>query len=242
MAVTNPGLNNEWPCSFFTAPSYDKTISGRLFVVGDLHGCYTLLMKRLKDIEFDFQHDLLISVGDLIDRGNENLECLSLLDESWFKAIRGNHEQMCIEANIDVEMKDIHSYHGGAWLYELPIYQQQTVVEKCCNLPIILELHHNHKIYGFIHADIHINDWHEFKQEVLKKNYFIGGEQSAMQIALWHRGRIRSNKCNPNYKMVTGVDEIYFGHTVVKEPIQRQNCFFIDTGAVFGGILTILEI
>lgn len=161
---------------------YDKPISGRLFVVGDLHGCYTLLMKRLKDIEFDFQHDLLISVGDLIDRGNENLECLSLLDESWFKAIRGNHEQMCIEANIDVEMKDIHSYHGGAWLYELPIYQQQTVVEKCCNLPIILELHHNHKIYGFIHADIHINDWHEFKQEVLKKNYFIGGEQSLCKL------------------------------------------------------------
>ncbi|HHP0304193.1 TPA: metallophosphoesterase, partial [Acinetobacter baumannii] len=47
---------------------------------------------------------------------------------------------------------------------------------------------------------------------------------------------------NPIYKTVVGVDKIYFGHTVVKEPIQHQNCFFIDTGAVFGGVLTILEI
>ena len=221
---------------------YNQPIQGRLFVVGDLHGCYTLLMNKLDELKFNFQHDLLVSVGDLVDRGQENLECLNLINEPWFKAIRGNHEQMCIEATIDTEMKDMHSYHGGAWLYELPIHQQQTIVEQCRNLPIILEIQHNQKIYGFVHADIHINDWEEFKREVLKNNYFIKGEQSAMQIALWHRGRVRFNKSNPAYKMVTGVDEIYFGHTVVKEPIQHENCFFIDTGAVFGGSLTVLEI
>lgn len=221
---------------------YTKPIRGRLFVVGDLHGCYTLLMNRLEELEFNFQQDLLVSVGDLVDRGQENLECLSLINEPWFKAIRGNHEQMCIEATFDNEMKEIHAYHGGDWLYKLPIVQQQIVVEQCLNLPIILEIHHNNKVYGFVHADIHINDWDNFKQEVLKNNYFIEGEQSAMQIALWHRGRVRFSAYNPIYKTVTGVDEIYFGHTVVKEPVKHQNCFFIDTGAVFGGPLTILEL
>lgn len=221
---------------------YDKPIQGRLFVVGDLHGCYTLLMNKLKEREFNFQQDLLVSVGDLIDRGNENLECLNLVNEPWFKAIRGNHEQMCIEAAIDKDMKDIHSYHGGAWLYELPIHQQQSIVDQCRNLPIILEIQHNHKIYGFVHADIHINNWDKFKQEVLKNDYFIEGEQSAIQVALWHRGRVRFSKHNSGYKTVKGIDEIYFGHTVVKEPIQYHNCFFIDTGAVFGGDLTIKEL
>ena len=28
---------------------YSKPINGRLFVVGDLHGCYTLLMNKLKN-------------------------------------------------------------------------------------------------------------------------------------------------------------------------------------------------
>ncbi|MFX7825162.1 serine/threonine-protein phosphatase 2, partial [Acinetobacter baumannii] len=55
-------------------------------------------------------------------------------------------------------------------------------------------------------------------------------------------GRVRFSKYHPGYRTVTGVDEIYFGHTVVKEPVQHQNCFFIDTGAVFGGALTVLEI
>ncbi len=109
-------------------------------------------------------------------------------------------------------------------------------------LPIILEIHHNNKVYGFVHADININDWEDFKQKILENDYFIAGEQSAIQIALWHRGRVRFSKYHPGYRTVTGVDEIYFGHTVVKEPVQHQNCFFIDTGAVFGGALTVLEI
>ena len=45
---------------------YDQPIQGRLFVVGDLHGCYTLLMNKLDELKFNFQHDLLVSVGDLV--------------------------------------------------------------------------------------------------------------------------------------------------------------------------------
>ncbi len=30
---------------------YTKPIRGRLFVVGDLHGCYTLLMNKLEELE-----------------------------------------------------------------------------------------------------------------------------------------------------------------------------------------------
>lgn len=221
---------------------YNKPIKGRLFVVGDLHGCYTPLMNKLKEIEFNFQQDLLISVGDLIDRGTENVECMNLINESWFKAIRGNHEQMCIEASIDYEMKNMHTKHGGTWLYELPIQQQQTIIEQCRNLPIILEIKYKQKTFGFVHADIHMNNWNEFKQEVLKNNYFIEGEQSAMQVALWHRGRVRSSKSNSAYKTVIGIDEIYLGHTVVERPKQIDNCYFIDTGLVFGSFLTVVEL
>ncbi len=43
-----------------------------IWVVGDLHGCYTNLMNKLDTIGFDNKKDLLISVGDLVDRGAEN--------------------------------------------------------------------------------------------------------------------------------------------------------------------------
>lgn len=45
---------------------YDKPINGKLFVVGDIHGCYDLLMRQLKQINFDFNNDLLVSVGDMV--------------------------------------------------------------------------------------------------------------------------------------------------------------------------------
>ncbi len=68
-----------------------------IWVVGDLHGCYTNLMKKLETIGFDTKKDLLISVGDLVDRGTENVECLELITFPWFRAVRGNHEQMMID-------------------------------------------------------------------------------------------------------------------------------------------------
>lgn len=37
-----------------------------VFVVGDIHGAYSLLMEKLKEIKFNFISDLLISVGDLV--------------------------------------------------------------------------------------------------------------------------------------------------------------------------------
>jgi serine/threonine protein phosphatase 1 len=68
-----------------------------IWVVGDLHGCYTNLMNKLDTIGFDNKKDLLISVGDLVDRGAENVECLELITFPWFRAVRGNHEQMMID-------------------------------------------------------------------------------------------------------------------------------------------------
>lgn len=52
-----------------------------IWVVGDLHGCYTLLMQHLNRVAFQPMQDLLISVGDLIDRGSEDVECLMMLNQ-----------------------------------------------------------------------------------------------------------------------------------------------------------------
>jgi serine/threonine protein phosphatase 1 len=41
-------------------------------------------MQELQKIHFDFQNDVLICTGDLVDRGEENLACISLLNQAWF--------------------------------------------------------------------------------------------------------------------------------------------------------------
>ncbi|TRC46997.1 serine/threonine-protein phosphatase, partial [Mannheimia haemolytica] len=55
-------------------------------------------MTELEKVKFNRETDLLISVGDLIDRGRQNLKCLQLLREKWFFNVQGNHDQMAIEA------------------------------------------------------------------------------------------------------------------------------------------------
>ena len=57
------------------------------YVVGDLHGCYEELMKELDRINFDKSRDILICVGDLIDRGKSSEKIIALLDEPWFVSV-----------------------------------------------------------------------------------------------------------------------------------------------------------
>ena len=205
--------------------------TGRLFVVGDLHGCYAQLMQQLAIVEFDFEQDLLIAVGDLVDRGADSLKCLNLIDEPWFKAIRGNHEEMCILSQTDWRMADLHRQHGGEWFYALSIAQREQVIAKCQALPVILEIEYHHQRYGFVHADIDQNDWVTFKQSV----------QVNPELALWGRGRIR-NKRSGVYSQIQGIDQVFLGHTVVDSVTKRDNCYFLDTGCVFGQHLTVVEI
>ncbi len=88
-----------------------------IWVVGDLHGCYTNLMNKLDTIGFDNKKDLLISVGDLVDRGAENVECLELITFPWFRAVRGNHEQMMIDGLSERGNVNHWLLNGGGWFF-----------------------------------------------------------------------------------------------------------------------------
>lgn len=70
--------------------------SGRDFVVGDLHGCRSMLDQLLRHVEFDGSRDRLFSVGDLVDRGPDSVGCLELLREPWFYPVLGNHDALLI--------------------------------------------------------------------------------------------------------------------------------------------------
>ena len=67
---------------------------GKDYVIGDLHGCYVLLILLLHQVKFNPNVDRLISVGDLVDRGNNSLECFNLLNRPWFYSVLGNHEDL----------------------------------------------------------------------------------------------------------------------------------------------------
>lgn len=98
---------------------WDKEIKGKVYAVGDIHGCYNLLMNRLNEIGFDFENDLLVAVGDLVDRGIQNIQCVELLTKPWFTSVMGNHEDLCINGLHSEAHKDCHITNGGEWFYML---------------------------------------------------------------------------------------------------------------------------
>jgi bis(5'-nucleosyl)-tetraphosphatase (symmetrical) len=64
------------------------------YVVGDIQGCYEPLRRLLDTVAFDRANDTLISVGDLINRGPDNLGVLRLLRSlgDSFQGVLGNHD------------------------------------------------------------------------------------------------------------------------------------------------------
>lgn len=139
-----------------------------VYIVGDLHGSYSLLMQELHLKNFDFDNDLLVCTGDIIDRGTENLECISLLDQKWFLTVRGNHEEMCIRGQHDPKMKDMHARNGGAWFYRQFQKTRQRIIGRLAKLPLVIEVELKDKKIGIVHADIDIHDWNAFKEDLVK--------------------------------------------------------------------------
>ena len=85
----------------------------RILAIGDIHGRFDRLSSLFNQINFGSK-DLLILLGDYIDRGNENLHCLQ-----WAMrisklpnviALRGNHEQMMLYYYL------LGTYESTIWL------------------------------------------------------------------------------------------------------------------------------
>lgn len=212
-----------------------------IYCVGDLHGERELLESELDKIGFDKEHDLLVGVGDLIDRGTDSLWTLELINEPWFKSVRGNHEQMAIDAVCDLgydhveinNRKDHWMDNGGIWYWQLEPEQRafaKRLINQCQQLPLILELHCHSKKIIVCHADYPLNEY-ATSQPVPETN------------VLWSRERVRAIKGgDDDATNITGADLFIFGHTPLGNPLSVGNICYIDTGAVFNGQLTIINI
>ncbi len=88
---------------------------GRDFIVGDLHGCRSMLDALLAHVGFDTARDRLFSVGDLVDRGPESIECLDLLLEPWFYPVLGNHDAMLMAWILQDDQDPRADVYGGGF-------------------------------------------------------------------------------------------------------------------------------
>lgn len=146
----------------------------RILAVGDIHGMYEKLVSLMELIQFNQDDDLLIFLGDYIDRGPQSLECLDYvmnLNKQYPERViplLGNHEVMCLNYyrykqqsksfmsdSLDYEMAHVWLDNGGKKLkkqfeYKLGKFER----EKLLRWMRMLSNHYQIGDYYFCHAGI----------------------------------------------------------------------------------------
>lgn len=238
---------------------------GNDFVVGDLHGCRYLLDILLDTAGFDPTHDRLFSTGDLVDRGPDSPECLSLLQEPWFHPVLGNHELMLIHylearkqnlASDDTyDALELLLYNGGDWiedtLYDC-LEQIPHLLERLKSLPLILSVgdastpdrfHVTHGDLLFDRATV-ISDTlidglvegYESLERPHGLAVFNGmTPEEAITHGVWSRRLISHPGVYQDIPIATGLSRVYAGHTITTTPMRRASHLFIDGGGFLCG-------
>lgn len=203
---------------------------GRDFILADLHGHRTRLEAALEQHQFDPERDRLISVGDLIDRGPDSLTCLDLLNEAWFHVVRGNHEQMMIDAVLRGAPAawSLWVRNGGSWALDLSEKALHYWATRLNALPLTLTVQHAKGIYGVCHAQYSLPDWEDR----------LTASETQQADWLWGRDRVK----HPSPDGIAGVACLFHGHTIVDGVTRKANSYFLDRGAYAGGPLVLMAV
>lgn len=216
-----------------------ENTQGRDFVIGDLHGAHELLKRAMQEAKFDPQKDRVISVGDLINRGPNSPDTLWLLQQPWFFAVQGNHEaafiQICEKDGTLSKLAEKFNMHssGMDWIRKEKPEKLAAMREAFKKLPFAIDIKTDRGTVGFLHAEVPAGmDWATFRQKI------EAGDVSTIKSALMSRVRVEAN----DNTGVPGIDRVFMGHTVQSGGAkQLGNCFYIDTGGVFGLMKTGLQ-
>lgn len=213
-----------------------KNTKGNDYVVGDIHGCFSLLSEALDKLGFDYATDRLFSVGDLVDRGPENERVLEFLKYPWFYAVRGNHDQFIAAEDEIGDMRGVHLMNGGAWYLGMPEAEQREYIDALQYLPIAMEVETDTGMVGIVHAEVPNDDWQWFKKCLTATDVNL---EHIEHVCLWGRQRVQlAQHFGKPVPDIGGIDTVCVGHTVVKEAGAVGNVLYLDTGAVRSGVFS----
>lgn len=207
-------------------------MSERIFAIGDIHGCFSMLEKLIDEIPLNPEADRLVFIGDYIDRGPHSMEVvdyiIALQDEYRVTCLLGNHEEMLMDylERPNEETRSLFFLNGGG--ETAGSYNRRgkgdgkliDVPEEHQSFFKSLPLWHETEDYLFVHAGVRPK---------------IPLEKQSRADLLW----IRTEFIYASHGLGKTV---IFGHTPFGAPFMADDKIGIDTGAVYGGNLTCIEL
>lgn len=201
----------------------------RTFVIGDIHGCLSMLKRLMDKIDWQPGRDRLIFLGDYIDRGVDSkgvidyILSISSMSEN-VECLLGNHEAVFLDY---LSGEDTRTFLANGGASTVNSYRAKRGADV---FPLIPREHLN-----FLGS---LKPWLELEEYYVVHAGMRPGISVQMQDLddlVW----IRDPFISSNYDFGK---RIIFGHTPFSEPLIMNNKIGLDTGAVFGNRLTCLEI
>ena len=199
----------------------------RILAIGDMHGNFDRLLSVFHKVQFRPEKDLLILLGDYIDRGSENLRCLRWAMEMSEKenviALRGNHEQMMLEYYaLKGKYSDIWLPNGGsAPKREMDVWMKRDpgALRKVLDFILARPLYHRLEVDGQEYIFCHAG-WKPG----------VPLEEQNEETLLWIRSEFYRHYEGDAIAVVGHTPTEYFdsGHTT---PIFFGNIILLDTGS-----------
>jgi len=204
--------------------------NGRLFAIGDIHGCVDELAAMLSAIA-PVRGDTVVFVGDYVDRGPAARDVIELLFEyrrgdGEYVFLKGNHEDMMLSfLGLPGHYGESFLFNGGASTLEsygvaegAPALEQ--IPAQHVDFLKSLATSYLHPPYLFVHAGI----------APLRQL-----EEQTVEDMLWIRQEFIFN---PHHLGAT----VVFGHTPMRAVmVDLPYKLGIDTGLVYGGKLSCIE-
>lgn len=216
-----------------------KQLEGeRVFVIGDIHGCLEELLAMLDWLEKEealTQDDLVVFLGDYIDRGYSSAQVVQSLIQFKDKFpktafLKGNHEDMLLDfLDLGGRLGDAFLYNGGLETiqsYGLSVFSPpQEIVE---SIPV------DHM--DFFRTLIPMATVDSFLMVHAGLNPAVPLDKQITDDIYW----IRENFLGLPHDFKK---TIIFGHTPHKTPfLDLPYKVGLDTGLVFGNKLSCLEL
>ena len=130
----------------------------RTIAIGDIHGCATALQKLLDEISPQ-PDDVIVGLGDYVDRGMESSRVLEILvdlvTKCRFIPLIGNHEIMMFKAMQSKQDFDFWFQHGGSTTIASYGGRIQNVPQHHMTFLSHCQRFYEDERYFFIHANYH---------------------------------------------------------------------------------------
>ncbi len=204
----------------------------RLFIMGDIHGWYEPF-RTLLDVLDLRNGDLLITLGDYVDRGPENGKVIDTLKELWdaglLLPLRGNHDKLMQESHRS-------QAHVNKWLM---CDGGTTMMTYGCKNFGITEVRRKVPKKHLRFLKNACSDWAELEDFILVH----GGVDPALPMDQQSAETLRWRRFERAHPHISG-KLVCCGHSGVKEPTINNHTLCIDTrmGVDQDGKLTAVDL